>query len=64
MAKWVNNRMLGKGTMRASLWLIALVASVGGTLLAGGGAGAQLLITGNDEKVSFDPNTGKTVPPR
>ena len=45
--------------MRTTLWLAAAVASA--TLLAGGGAGAQMLITGNDEKVSFDANTGKTI---
>ena len=56
-----NNRMLREGTMRASLRLIALVASVGGALLPTGGVRAQLLITGNDEKVSFDANTGKTI---
>jgi DNA-binding beta-propeller fold protein YncE len=32
-----------------------------GTLLLAGGVRAQLLITGNDEKVSFDENTGKTI---
>ena len=46
--------------MRARLRLLALVAGVGSVLLPIGGH-AQLLITGNDEKVSFDPNTGKTV---
>ena len=40
--------------------LAALVPGVG-TLLLAGGVRAQLLITGNDEKVSFDENTGKTI---
>ena len=39
----------------------ALAAVASAMLLAGGGAGAQMLITGNDEKVSFDANTGKTI---
>ena len=30
-------------------------------LASAGPARAQLLITGNDEKVSFDENTGKTI---
>ena len=47
--------------MRTTLWLATLVAGASATLLAGGGAGAQMLITGNDEKVSFDANTGKTI---
>ena len=47
--------------MRATLLLVALVAGVGGALLPSSVVRAQLLITGNDEKVSFDPNTGKTV---
>jgi hypothetical protein len=46
--------------MRATLRLAALVPGVG-TLLLAGGVRAQLLITGNDEKVSFDENTGKTI---
>jgi hypothetical protein len=45
--------------MRATLRLAALVAGVGGALLPSSAVRAQLLITGNDEKVSFDANTGK-----
>ena len=45
--------------MRARLLLPALM--VGTALLSTGGAQAQWLITGNDEKVSFDANTGKTI---
>jgi DNA-binding beta-propeller fold protein YncE len=44
--------------MRATVPLLALTVGMGALLLP---AGAQLLITGNDEKVSFDENTGKTV---
>ena len=47
--------------MRATLRLPALVAGVGAMLLSAGGLRAQLLITGNDEKVSFDENSGKTI---
>jgi hypothetical protein len=47
--------------MRATLRLAALVAGVGGALLPSSVVRAQLLITGNDEKVSFDENTGKTI---
>ena len=47
--------------MRTTLWLATLAAGASAMLLAGGGAGAQMLITGNDEKVSFDANTGKTI---
>ena len=47
--------------MRTTLWLVTLAAGASAMLLAGGGAGAQMLITGNDEKVSFDANTGKTI---
>ena len=46
--------------MKSLLRLPALSAAAG-ILLASSGAGAQLLITGNDEKVSFDENTGKTI---
>ena len=45
--------------MRARLLLPALM--VGTALVSTGGAQAQWLITGNDEKVSFDANTGKTI---
>ena len=42
-------------------WRLLVLSAVTGTLLApAGNARAQLLITGNDEKVSFD-ETGKTV---
>ena len=47
--------------MRATVPLLALAIVMGGLLLPAGEAGAQLLITGNDEKVSFDANTGKTI---
>ena len=40
--------------------LLPLCAFAGGLLLMAGVARAQLLITGNDEKVWFD-ETGKTV---
>src|SRR5215472_4982124 len=46
--------------MKPFLPPLALTAAVG-VLLASGAARAQLLITGNDEKVSFDENTGKTI---
>src|ERR1700719_3847498 len=42
------------------VWLLALSVAAGTLLAPAGGAGAQLLITGNDEKISFD-ETGKTV---
>lgn len=47
--------------MRATMWLLALGAGAGALLLPAGGARAQLLITGNDEKVSFDETAGKTI---
>jgi len=46
--------------MRALTRSLPLCAVTGGLLLAAGAAPAQLLITGNDEKVWFD-ETGKTV---
>ena len=46
--------------MRALFRSLPLCAVTGGLLLAAGAAPAQLLITGNDEKVWFD-ETGKTV---
>ena len=46
--------------MRALSRSLPLCAVTGGLLLAAGAAPAQLLITGNDEKVWFD-ETGKTV---
>src|SRR5215469_16795782 len=47
--------------MRTLLRRCALAAAVGGLLMPAHAARAQLLITGNDEKVSFDENTGKTI---
>ena len=47
--------------MRATMWLLALGAGAGALLLPAGGTRAQLLITGNDEKVSFDETAGKTI---
>jgi DNA-binding beta-propeller fold protein YncE len=47
--------------MRTFLGLLALAAAVGALLTPVHAARAQLLITGNDEKVSFDENTGKTI---
>ena len=47
--------------MKATLWLLAVTAGVGALLSFLGAARAQLLITGNDEKVSFDENTGRTI---
>src|SRR5215471_11380984 len=49
-----------EGTMKKSSRLLPLCAFAGGLLLMAGAARAQLLITGNDEKVWFD-ETGKTV---
>ena len=46
--------------MKAFLRLLALSAAALAFLASTGSARAQLLITGNDEKVSFD-ETGKTV---
>ena len=47
--------------MRATMRLLALGAGAGALLLPAGGARAQPLITGNDEKVSFDETAGKTI---
>jgi hypothetical protein len=49
-----------EGTMKTWSRLLPLCAFAGGLLLMAGVAPAQLLITGNDEKVWFD-ETGKTV---
>src|SRR5215471_5859651 len=49
-----------EGTMKTWSRLLPLCALAGGLLLVAGVARAQLLITGNDEKVWFD-ETGKTV---
>jgi hypothetical protein len=38
--------------MRPFVWLLALSVAAGTLLAPAGGAGAQLLITGNDEKIS------------
>ena len=46
--------------MKAFLRLLAVGAAAGVLLTPADAARAQLLITGNDEKVSFD-ETGKTV---
>ena len=46
--------------MKALLRLLVLSAAAGTLTTLTGGTRAQLLITGNDEKVSFD-QTGKTV---
>src|SRR5215472_9716532 len=47
--------------MRTLLRLLALPAAVGALLMPIHAAQAQLLITGKDEKVSFDENTGKVI---
>jgi DNA-binding beta-propeller fold protein YncE len=47
--------------MRTFLRLLALAPAIGALLMPLHAAQAQLLITGNDEKVSFDENTGKTI---
>src|SRR6201997_4020969 len=47
--------------MKSLLRLSAREASAGILLASAGPARAQFLITGNDEKVSFDENTGKTI---
>jgi DNA-binding beta-propeller fold protein YncE len=41
--------------------LLALTAAAGALLMPSDATRAQLLITGNDEKVTFDENTGKTI---
>jgi hypothetical protein len=47
--------------MKAFLRLFALGAVAGVLVQPLDAARAQFLITGNDEKVSFDENTGKTI---
>ena len=47
--------------MKAFLTLLGLFAAAGSLLGSAGVARAQLLITGNDEKVSVDETTGKMV---
>jgi hypothetical protein len=61
-AEWQTNRCNAKGAkiMKAFLRLLALSAATSALLAPVGPTLAQLLITGNDEKVSFDENTGKT----
>src|ERR1700739_3189331 len=46
--------------MRTTLLPLGLIVGVG-VLMSTSAIRAQMLITGNDEKVSFDANTGKTV---
>ena len=46
--------------MRTTLLPLGLIVGVG-VLMSTSEIRAQLLITGNDEKVSFDANTGKTI---
>jgi hypothetical protein len=47
--------------MTSLLRLSALSAAAGILLASAGAARAHFLFTGNDEKVSFDENTGKTI---
>src|SRR5271154_411902 len=47
--------------MKAFLQLLALGAAASGLLMPADATRAQLLITGNDEKVSFDENSGKMI---
>src|SRR5260370_27463712 len=47
--------------MKAFLRLLALGAAASALLMPADAARARLLITGNDEKVSFDENAGKTI---
>jgi DNA-binding beta-propeller fold protein YncE len=47
--------------MRTVLRLLILVVGVGGAAISINNVWAQYLIVGNDEKVSFDDNTGKTI---
>jgi len=47
--------------MKPFLRLLAVAAAVSALLSFLGTARAQLLITGNDEKVWFDENTGRTI---
>jgi DNA-binding beta-propeller fold protein YncE len=47
--------------MRTIWRLLILVAGLGGTAMSIDSVWAQYLITGNDEKVSFDDITGKTI---
>jgi hypothetical protein len=56
----LNNETKREETMKAFLRFLTVSAAVGTLLAPAGGARGQLLITGNDEKVSFD-ETGKTL---
>jgi DNA-binding beta-propeller fold protein YncE len=47
--------------MKPFLRLFALSAAAGTLLACPDATRAQLLITGNDEKISFDENTGRTI---
>jgi hypothetical protein len=47
--------------MNAYSRLLALAAAAGALLMPGDATRAQLLNTGNDEKVTFDENAGKTI---
>ena len=49
--------------MKPFLRLLALSVATGTLLAPAGNARAQLLITGNDEKVSFDESKTVTHPP-
>jgi DNA-binding beta-propeller fold protein YncE len=54
--------MSKEGTVKARVKIFALGAAAAGAFLVSADVSrAQLLITGNDEKVRFDPATGKTV---
>src|SRR5271168_4385929 len=57
----VDNAAKPEETMKAFLRLLALSAAAFALLAPVGPTRAQLLITGNDEKISFDENTGKTI---
>src|SRR5438270_4409049 len=47
--------------MNAYSRLLALTAAAGAVLMPSDATRAQLLITGNDEKVTFDENTGMGI---
>src|ERR1700756_4175301 len=57
---WVNHATRREETMRPFLRLLTLSAAASTLIVPAGSTRAQFLITGNDEKVSFD-QTGKTV---
>lgn len=57
----INNSAKWEETKRTFLRLLAIGAAVGALLMPAHAARAQLLVTGNDEKISFDENTGKTI---